>query len=174
MANEKMRAFELDGKRRGIKLDPATWAAIDWLAEQQGVKWAELARRWAELGLHRLDTKGDNLTGIIRSYAIHELTQQTIFAERAEQYADTSAPTWRSIGQCNDDSFDYAIGEARKHGAIEGEQDFGGFELYSGVSEFGNVTYYIRNCMKFQQNIIISTPFKPDEWEKTQTERFGE
>lgn len=61
---EKMRTFELDGKKRGIRLDAYTWQAVDRLAANAGVKWAVLARQWADA-----DPKGveENLTSAIRA-----------------------------------------------------------------------------------------------------------
>lgn len=62
--NEKMRTFELDGKKRGVRLDAHTWEAIDLLASQSGSKWAALARQWAEIDPEEAK---DNLTAVIRA-----------------------------------------------------------------------------------------------------------
>lgn len=62
--NEKMRTFELDGKKRGVRLDAHTWEALDLLASQSGSKWAALARQWAETDPEEAK---DNLTAVIRA-----------------------------------------------------------------------------------------------------------
>lgn len=73
--NEKMRTFELDGKKRGVRLDTQTWEALDLLASQSGSKWAALARKWAETDPEEAK---DNLTAVIRAgvmagmLALHE------------------------------------------------------------------------------------------------------
>lgn len=165
MSKETMRAFDFEGKRRGIRLDEGTWQAIDWLAEQRGVKWAELAREWATLGKHAIDSD-KNMTRIIRSSAVQALLAETIFNERAEMFDTPSGPIWQSLGVCDDEGLDYALAQAK---SIEGHQDFGGFTLHAGVSEHGNAAFYIRSSMKDGDNLIISTPFRLEEW----AERMG-
>jgi predicted DNA-binding ribbon-helix-helix protein len=160
MTEEKMRAFNFEGKRRGIRLDQGTWQSIDWLATQKGVKWAELAREWATFGTHG-PMKDDNLTRIIRAAAIQSLLAETIFAEWADMHATLSGPLWASLGTCNDESFDYALQQAE---SVEGHMDFGGFELHAGVSEFGNVTFYVRNNLRDCSHCIISTPIPYADW----------
>ena len=92
MPKEKMRTIEYNDKRTGIKLDPATWQAVDWLAKQKGVKWSALARDWLTIGTN--GTEADtNLTRIIRSSAMSELLNETIFSECQEKYSDTRAFT---------------------------------------------------------------------------------
>lgn len=67
MMNEKMRTFELDGKKRGVRLDTHTWQAVDQLATQAGSKWAALARQWAENDPKDAE---ENLTAVIRTGAM--------------------------------------------------------------------------------------------------------
>lgn len=163
MTEERMRTFDFEGKRRGIRLDEGTWQSIDWLAGQRGVKWTELACEWATLGGH--GPHGDtNLTRVIRAAAIQSLLSETIFAERADMHG-SSGPIWASLGMCDDRGFQEAMNEAE----IEGAEDFVGFKLAAGVNEFGNVTFYIENNVKDCPSLIISTPFSRTEW----TERQG-
>lgn len=163
---ERMRAFEYQGRRRGVRLDEATWSAVDWLAEQRGMKWPELAREWATLGMHG-PVKDDNLTRVIRASAMQALIAQTIFAERAELHA-AAGPIWKTVSTCGDRDFREALEQA----AIEAHEDFGGFTLHVGISEFGNVTVYVENHVKDGSNAIISTPFPLDEWEAKRAERM--
>lgn len=167
--NEKtMRTFEFNGKKRGIRLDAATWQTIDWLASQRGVKWFALAREWAVMAGHTkqvgTDTNGENLTGVIREAAMQELMNATILSERAEMI-ESAGPIWQSLGMCNDEILTDAMKSAD---SIEGLEDFVGFKLTAGVSEFGKVTYYIENNIKDCPNVIISTPFTPEQWEAAQ------
>lgn len=62
-----MRTFDLNGKKRGVRLDTRTWGAIDQLATQAGCKWAALARQWA--GNDPKDSE-ENLTAVIRAGAM--------------------------------------------------------------------------------------------------------
>lgn len=168
MANEKMRTFEFGGKKRGVRLDQATWQAVDWLSEQRGMKWAALAHEWAMLADHSKQITGkeggDNLTGVIRTYAMHELLKETILNDRAQTLSG-AGPIWQSLGMASDDNFQYALDQATR---IEGEDDFVGFKLTAGVSEFGKVTFYIENAIKGCPSLIISTPFTPEQWEGAQ------
>lgn len=68
MIETRMRAFEIDGHRTGIRLDLDTWAAIDWIAANQGRKWAAWARE-------KISNEDDytNLTAVIRSAAVREI-----------------------------------------------------------------------------------------------------
>lgn len=68
--NEKMRTFEMGDKKRGVRLDTSTWEAIDLIAKTLEVKWAALARRWAE---NDPEDAEDNLTAVIRAGAMRAL-----------------------------------------------------------------------------------------------------
>lgn len=89
--NEKMRTFEIDGKKRGVRLDAQTWEAVDWLADQTGKKWAELARRWVS------DDPQDaeiNLTAVIRSGITAELLARELRPHCATATAEvTNSPS---------------------------------------------------------------------------------
>lgn len=159
MGNESMRAFEFEGRRRGIRLDEGTWQAIDWLAEQRGVKWAELAREWVTLGAHGPE-KDDNLTRIIRSATMQCLLQETILSERADQFGGLQSPGFALAGMADDASFDESLSQA----IIEATSDFVGFEISTGIDEFGRVAYWIRNGVRGGSNLILSTPFTPTQW----------
>lgn len=160
-----MRAFEFEGKRRGIRLDAGTWQAVDWLAGQRGVSWSILAHEWATLGTNGPETDG-NLTRVIRTSAMQALLSETILSERASMH-ETAGPIWQSLGMCDDDRFHEIMGEAQH---IEGAEDFGAFKLAAGVNEFGKVTFYIEGCIKDCSNLIISTPFGLDQWEAAQND----
>lgn len=166
MADEKMRTFEFAGKRRGIRLDEGTWAAIDWLAHQRGCKWPELAHEWAALGMHGPE-QDDNLTRVIRSSAMAALLNETIFQERAEMYA-SAGPIQMSMGMCSDRDFEYALEQAK---SIEFQnEDFGGFGVTIANNEFGKATIYVRNQLKLGSNLIIQLPITIEEW----GEKMGE
>jgi predicted DNA-binding ribbon-helix-helix protein len=65
--DEKIRAFELNGNRRQIRLDTCTWDVIDLLAKREQIKWAELARHWVQES--PTDAK-ENLTATVRAGAM--------------------------------------------------------------------------------------------------------
>lgn len=156
-----------DGKRSSIRLDEPTWAAIDWLADQAGQKW----QAWCNGIITSLPT-GENVTAALRAAAMDGILAETLFPERAAQHADPFAVTWKCLTEQNDRDFDYALEQAAKDGAIEGSADCGGFTIYSGVSEFGNVTFYVRNALKDGANIVINTPYKLEEWATTWSDRM--
>lgn len=86
---EKIRAFDLDGTRRQIRLDTCTWEVIDLLAKMERVKWAELARKWAQE--NPTDAKG-NLTATVRAGAMTVMLKlQTQHVEAAATATATAA-----------------------------------------------------------------------------------
>jgi predicted DNA-binding ribbon-helix-helix protein len=73
MMETRMRAIELNGHRKGIRLDVETWAAIDWIAKNQKRKWAVWAREKINDG-----EDYDNLTAVIRTAAMDEILKELI------------------------------------------------------------------------------------------------
>jgi len=88
---EKIRAFELDGKRRQVRLDTRTWEAIDHLATQAGIKWAALARQWAQNAPKDAE---DNLTAVIRAGAMSGM----LALQEAGNIATATATATRAPG----------------------------------------------------------------------------
>lgn len=82
MKDEKTRDFELEGKRRGVRLDVKTWDAIDWLAARAGVKWPELVQSWVT---DDPEAAKVNLTGAIRAGVLADLMEATIVAPRLDE-----------------------------------------------------------------------------------------
>ena len=168
MTETQQRMLTLsNGKRMPVRLDEPTWTAIEYLAECSGQKW----QGWCNDTLSEL-CPGENITAGLREAAMDGILAATVFPERAVQ-CSSAVPTWQNLGECDDRDFDYALEQASKHGEIQGHQDFGGFTLYSGLSEWGNVTYYVRNNMREGASVIINTPFKIDEWSNAFAERMG-
>jgi predicted DNA-binding ribbon-helix-helix protein len=80
MTELRMRTLELNGKRTAIRLDVATWQAIDWIAGQQNRKWSEWARDKLEKDLDVV-----NMTAVIREAAMTELFNEV---KRLHNYKD--------------------------------------------------------------------------------------
>lgn len=156
------------GTRSSIRLDEPTWQAIDWLADQVGQKWPQ----WCNDVIETVPA-GENVTAVLRAAAMKGILAASFFPERADQHGDRTSPIWRALAECDDTDFDYALEQASRHGGIEGNADHGGFTIYAGVSEFGNVTFYLRNNLKGGSNAIINTPYRLAEWGNTMTERMG-
>lgn|GEM_PF-6483383 len=159
MNENTQRQFVKDGQKKGITLDASTWRGIDWIAEQQGVKWADLARAWiAERPTEQ------NMTRAVRAGMIDTLMAYPIFEERAQQMdeqSDRFDPLRERLQEVHqDEAFTYALEQAEKHGQVFGHYPFGGFNITTGVSEFGNVTFYIENGVKGCPNAIIDTGIK--------------
>lgn len=142
MADEKMRAFEFDGKRRGIRLDDATWHAVDWLAAQQGVKWAELAREWAG------DASGsdDNLTRVIRTAAMNAMVLWAILGE--ERGSDLAAMEANALTRRSGMFSDQQLGDFLANATVQGESDQGGYTVIFGRDENADDFLVIRNNMR--------------------------
>lgn len=142
MAEEKMRAFEFEGKRRGVRLDDGTWQAIDWLADQSGVKWAELARNWVT----NATNDDGNLTRVIRSAVMNELLAATILGEdRGRQLAAIELNSlMRNSGSLNDKQ----LGEVMKSATVQGEIEQGGFNVIFGHDGVGQDCVWIENNLR--------------------------
>lgn len=154
-----MRTFEFAGTRRGVRLDAGTWTAVDWLAQQRGVKWSELAREWATLGTHG-DGSDGNLTRIIRSAAMAELLNETILAERADGFGGLQATGFRLAGMFGDDDF----AETKSAGVIEDTADLVSVKVHAGINEHGCIAFYVENQLAECPHLVISTPFTATEW----------
>jgi predicted DNA-binding ribbon-helix-helix protein len=89
--NEKMRTFfELDGKKRGVRLDAHAWETIDLLATRAGCKWSTLARQWAQNAPKDAE---DNLTAVIRAGAMAGM----LALQRAGNIATATATTTQAL-----------------------------------------------------------------------------
>lgn len=153
MANETMRTFMLDGKKKGVTLDASTWKAVDWIADQRGIKWTDLAREWIAAGIEH----DRNMTRVIRSAVIDTLMDYPLFEERAEQLEEQLDPIQPMLGMTTDDNFTYALEQMTEHGEFLGHYDYVGFRITTGVNEYGYVTFYIENGVRGQPNAIITT-----------------
>lgn len=154
MPEEKMRTFELGGKRKGVRLDDGTWRALDWLADNRGQKWPELVREWAALA------DDDNLTRVVRSAVMDALLAETIFNERAGLF-ETQPVEMQLAGMFDHEGFEETKVLAQ---SIDFTFDDCGYQISSGLNEFGNVTFYLKSAMTDGVDLIISTPFTRDEW----------
>lgn len=73
-----------DGKRTGVKLDTATWQAIDWLAGQQGQTWQE----WCLSIIKSID-ESENATAAIRAAAMDGIFTELMLAKEENKVALT-------------------------------------------------------------------------------------
>lgn len=150
----------MDGAKKGVTLDASTWKAVDWIADQRGMKWTDLAREWIA---ERID-QDSNMTRAVRSGVIDTLMQYPIFEERAEQLEEKLDPIQPMLGIVTDDNFTYALEQMAEHGKFLGHYDFGGFRITTGVCESGTVALYIENGVKGQPNAIITTRHSLDDF----------
>ncbi len=141
MTETKMRTFELGGVRKGLRLDSATWTALDWMAKQQGVKWAELVRSKLA-GI----PDPDNMTATIREAVMDELLTRTIFHdERAEGLAAMEQHSLlKDSGMLNDEQLEDILSKA----TVQGESDFGGFAIAFGQDEYGQECVWVINGLR--------------------------
>jgi len=108
LTTQRMLAL-LSGKRISMKLDDATWQAIDWLAEQCGKSWQD----WCSRTLANMD-EGENMTAALREAAMSGLMEETIFADRAGQLeAMELHPLMRNSAALNDQQLEEILSKAR-------------------------------------------------------------
>jgi predicted DNA-binding ribbon-helix-helix protein len=145
------------GKRTGIKLDPATWQAIDWLAGQKGQTWQE----WCGAIVHA--TSGDeNITAAIRAAAMDGILMETILGNRAttiDSIADEH-PLLRYSAMMNDKEL--AEHMHKRECQIYGSEELGGFTVHAGKDEFGRYCLWIENQLKGGLSLVIPMPDKEE------------
>lgn len=140
------------GKRTGLKLDRATWEAVDWLVARRGVSWQEWCRSIIESA-----PAGDNTTGTIRAAAMDELLSATVFAERDEQLElMTKHPLMRDSGVLNDEQFT----DIMKTATVLGSTDFGGFSVGFGQDDASQDCIWIRNGLRDGLHFAFTLPHK--------------
>lgn len=152
MTNSKMRTLELAGsKRTGIRLDSATWQAIDWIAAQQDRKWSEWAK---DVIQRRPDT--DNMTAVIREAAMDELMAATIFGSDHGQ--DLAAMEANALTRRSAMFNDHQLSDFLKLATIQGESDFVAFRVIFGHDEYGTDFLVIQNAMRESLHFATLAP----------------
>lgn len=158
MTELRMRSLELkSGRRTGIRLDPATWQAVDWIAAQQGRKWSEWAREEIEKYPH-----ADNMTAVIRSAAMDAMLVEATLAEHSvtlDSVADEH-PLLRYSAMMNDKEL--AEHMHRRECQIYGSEELGGFTVHAGKDEFGRYCLWIENQLKGGLSLVIPMPDKEE------------
>jgi hypothetical protein len=94
---------------------------------------------------------------IATQQTIGDMEIQSDWAAQLASPLDISA----SLGECDSRDYEHTLQQAATK---EPEIAFGNFSIQCGVSEFGNVTFYIRNGAHNENHCIINTPFTLDEW----------
>jgi predicted DNA-binding ribbon-helix-helix protein len=148
---QRMLAFP-EGKRMPIKLDAATWKAIDWLAEQAAITW----QSWCAAVVSKMEPD-ENVTAAIREAAMSLLLEETIFADRAEQLAIMEAhPLMKNSGVLNDEQLADTLAKAR----VAGHFDFGGFSVFFGLDEHYQDCIWIKNGLRDGLHFAFAFPIK--------------
>jgi predicted DNA-binding ribbon-helix-helix protein len=130
-----------DGRRTGIKLDRATWKAIEFVAAQLGTTW----RKWCAEIIETTPT-GRNVTAAIRSAAIECLLRGTILdPDRGEHLA---AMERNSLMRDSCMHTDETLNEALEKATVHGSGDEGGYGILFGVDEFGRDFVVIKNGLR--------------------------
>ena len=157
MTKVSTRMLPLGQKRRlPLRLDAATWQAVEILASRSGITWQD----WCARVLQSAGNDSTNMTAVVRSAAMDGLLGESIVAERAEQFTGPQAVAMQMAGICNNSVF----AEDIRAGAVQSSSEFGGFTLRSGTDENGRVCFWIENGLKEHPNAIVRTPFTPEQW----------
>lgn len=154
MIESEQRMLRLsDGKRLPVRLDGATWTAIDWLSNQAGMPWSN----WCATVIEG-SPDSSNVTATIRSAAMGGILNATIFADRVA-LSERVGPIGRCLQACDDREFNDVL----NHASVEKTMNFGGYAVAAGISD-GCVCFLIKNNMKNLPNLIINTPFTDNQW----------
>jgi predicted DNA-binding ribbon-helix-helix protein len=152
----KMRTLAVGGAKTGIRLDEATWAAVDLVSERRGMKWHQWVR---EVLAANPDT--DNKTGAVRAAAMQAMLDEATLQERADQLAEPEPLGFAITGQLSDDDLERVLSESRME---EGAGEYVGFTVRTGTDSEGRVFYVIENGVKGFPHVAIATPFTPEQW----------
>lgn len=144
-----------EGKRTGIKLDSATWRAVDWLAGQKGQTWQE----WC-LVIVKAASEDENITAAIRAAAMDGILTETILASRAtiDSIAENH-PLLRYSNMMNDEE----LAEHMRSCVVDGSEEMGGFTLHAGKDEFGRPCLWFENQLKGWPSVVIPMPEKEEQ-----------
>ena len=136
------------GKRTGIKLDLATWQAIEWLSGQAGKTWQQWCAKIIE------STPADqNVTASVRAAATKALVMATVFSERRgdDLTAMENNALMRNSAALNDSRRRLMLLDATVHGSC----DFGCFVIKFGQNEHGRDFVLVENKMRDEQHFIL-------------------
>jgi predicted DNA-binding ribbon-helix-helix protein len=128
------------GLRNAIRLDEATWKAIDFLCETKSQTWQE----WCNAVVSN-KPKGDNMTAEIRAAAMDGLLYSTIFQHRGDQLEGMANHSLMKDCAMLDDE---QLSDVLKTATIEGESDFVSFKVKYGQDEAGQDCVWIENQLR--------------------------
>lgn len=140
------------GKRAGVKLDPATWQAVDWLAAQAGQTW----QQWCAAVIDSTP-EDENATAAIRAAAMGGILAETILADRVslDNIADRH-PLLRYSAMMDDGE----LAEHMRGCEVWGTEDMGGFKLHAGKDEHNRPCLWLENGLKGWPSVVIPMPDK--------------
>lgn len=139
---QTQRMFQLMGtKRTGIKLDDATWRAIDWIAEQDGKSWQE----WCSEAIFNAGAN-ENMVASVRSAVIEAMLIETVGGERRASAlaAMERHPLMKDSAMLGDKDFQMVMDGA----TVYGSSDFISFKVHFGRDQYGQDSVWIENALK--------------------------
>ena len=146
------------GKRVGLKLDEATWRAIEWTNGQAGKDW----RKWCA-DIIESTPKDENTTAAVRAAAMDALLYENIMEGRAESMAAMSAhPLLRDSGMLDDAQLDEILARA----TVQGVSDLDGFKVLFGHDEHGQDCVWIKNGLRDRPHFAFIVPAQTAGGEK--------
>jgi predicted DNA-binding ribbon-helix-helix protein len=142
----------LSGKRTGLKVDAATWQAIDYLAGQRGITWQD----WCRAAIERSGTD-ENITGTVRAAVTNDLMMASVLDGRGESLETIVGHTlMHDSATLNDGQW----GDIMKTATVQGSEDFGGYAVFFGHDESGQECIWIRNGLRNGLHFAIIYPNK--------------
>lgn len=152
-----MRAFKIrmtDEKRKHVKFDAQTWAALDMLADLRGVKWMDLAREWIAGAAG--DADDTTLTNTIRRGLMDALVHEVVVGpDRGSDLATMEAhPLTRDSTTLDDAGLDKFLQGA----TVQGESDMGGFSIVFGHDKYGQDFLAVKNNLRCGLHFVTLAP----------------
>lgn len=155
MADYKLRSLDTGmgtGGRTTVRLDDATWAAVDLIAGRKGVKWREWAR-----DLLKANPDAPNATAVIRNAAVNELMTTAFIDDGEERGFDLALQEAHALMKINAAVSNAQLDEMLKVATVQGRQDFGGFEIAFGHDNDGRDCVWVINGLKNGLNFVMAS-----------------
>lgn len=138
------------GKRHPVRLDAATWQAVDWLAGQAGQTW----QQWCASVIDHTP-EDENVTAAIREQAMGGILAETILAQRVS--LDSIADR-HPLLQCSAMFDDDELADHMRRCDVWGTEDMGGFKLHAGKDELNRPCLWLENGLKGWPSVVIPIP----------------
>ncbi|MDO8699303.1 MAG: ribbon-helix-helix domain-containing protein [Rhodoferax sp.] len=154
MTDYKLRSIDTGmgtGNRTTIRLDAATWGAVDAIAGRRGVKWSEWVR-----DLLKQNPDAPNATAVIRNATVNALMAESFLSDENRGF-DLAVHDAHALMRNSASLSDAELESIMKTATIQGRSDHGGFEVVFGQDDAGQDCVWIINGLRSGLHFAFTT-----------------